>query len=150
MLTNGIIMSGFRFSHEAYGDKFYLVDVAIRRQSDNVDCIPVMISEGMADTSKNLTGQCVHVAGQFRSYNKHEGNKSRLELVVFAKELVVEGLEWEDMAENTIFQDGYVCRMPVYRITPRGFAVTDLLVAANRPYGKADYIPCLAAKQNFL
>lgn len=139
----GKVVSGFRFSYEAYGKKYYMVDVDIRRLSGNVDCIPVMISEELADTSKNLIGQCVYVAGEFRSYNQYDGNKRRLKLNVFAKKMVADGLEWDSLEGNAIFLDGYVCRQPVYRITPRGYAIADLLVAVNRPYGRSDYIPCI-------
>lgn len=109
----GKIVSDFQFSHEAYGEKFYTVDVAIRRLSDNVDCIPVMISGELADTSKNLTGQSIYVDGQFRSYNQYDGNKNHLKLNVLAKKW--RQMEWDDIAGNTIFLDGYVCRVPVYR-----------------------------------
>ena len=137
----GKIVSDFQFSHEVYGEKFYTVDVAIRRLSDNVDCIPVMISGELADTSKNLTGQGIYVDGQFRSYNQYDGNKNRLKLNVLAKKW--RQMEWDDMAGNTIFLDGYVCKVPVYRKTPLGCTIADLLVAVNRPYGRADYIPCI-------
>ncbi len=105
-----------------------MVDVDIRRLSGNVDCIPVMVPEELADTSKDLTGRCIYVAGEFRSYNRHDGNKSRLKLNVYAKKMVADRLEWDGLAGNAIFLDGYVCRMPVYRITPGGYAITDLLL----------------------
>lgn len=139
----GKIVSGFRFSHEAYGKKYYMMDVDICRLSGNVDCIPVMISEELADTSKNLTGQCVYAVGEFRSYSWYDGNKNRLKLNVFAKKMALDGLEWDGLPGNAVLLDGYVCRQPVYRITPRGYAIADLLVAVNRSYGSSDYIPCI-------
>lgn len=139
----GEVVSGFRFSHEAYGKKYYMADVDIRRLSGNVDCIPVMLSEELADPSKDLTGRCVYIAGEFRSYNQYDGNKSRLKLYVFAKKIAAEGTERDGLDENVIFLDGYVCKQPIYWITPCGYAIADLLVAVNRPYGSSDYIPCI-------
>lgn len=139
----GKIVSGFQFSHGAYGKKYFMVNVDICRLNGNVDCIPVMVSEELVDTSKNFTGQCVYAAGEFRSYNWYDGNKRHLKLNVFAKKMVADGLDRDGLAWNAIFLDGYVCRQPVYRITPRGYAIADLLVAVNRPYGSTDYIPCI-------
>lgn len=89
----GKIVSGFRFSHESYGEKFYIAETAVRRLSGREACIPVMIFGKLADTSKNFTGQCVCVAGQYRSYNRHEGNKSHLELNVFAEKIEIKSRE---------------------------------------------------------
>lgn len=144
----GKIVSDFRLSHEAYGKRYYMAYVGIRRLSDNADCIPVMISEELADTSKKLTGQCVCVDGELRSCNRYDGNKRRLKLNVLAKKMVADGLEGDDLMENAIFLDGYVCRQPVYRMTPRGYDIADLLIAVNRPYGRADYIPCICWGNN--
>lgn len=139
----GKAVSDFQFSHEAYGKKYYMVNVDIRRLSEHVDCIPVLVSEELADTSKNLTNQCIHVAGEFRSYNRYDGTKSSLKLNVLAKKMAADVPEWDVLAKNAIFLDGFVCRQPVYRITPCGYAIADLLVAVNRPYGSSDYIPCI-------
>lgn len=143
----GTVEGGFTFSHEVYGEGFYMVNVAVKRLSDSVDLIPLMVSERLIDVSKDYTGQLVHASGQFRSYNRHEEKKNRLILSVFVRE--VEFVEEEDASKtNYIFLDGFICKEPVYRKTPLGREIADLLIAVNRPYGKSDYIPCICWGRN--
>ena len=88
---------------------------------------------------------------QFRSYNKHEECKNRLVLSVFVREIeFVEDSEEveEDIKSNQIYLDGYICKEPIYRKTPLGREIADLLVAVNRSYGKSDYIPCICWGRN--
>ncbi len=106
----GKIVSGFEFSHEVYGEGFYMVDVSVNRLSNFVDYIPVMISERLLDTTRNYIGQYIYVTGQFRSYNRHEEKKNRLVLSVFARELEFMEQEEEDVKSNQIFLDGYICK----------------------------------------
>lgn len=143
----GTIEGGFTFSHEVYGEGFYMVNVAVKRLSDSVDIIPLMISERLIDVKEDYTGQIVQAVGQFRSYNRHEERKNRLILSVFVRE--IEFVEEEDDSKtNYIFLDGYICKEPVYRKTPLGREIADLLIAVNRPYGKSDYIPCICWGRN--
>ena len=144
----GEIVSEFRFSHEVFGEGFYIVDVNVERLSELTDTIPLMVSERLVDINENYIGRLVDVSGQFRSYNKHEGIKNRLVLSIFVR-------EWEEVEENLdagrtnqIFLDGYICKNPIYRKTPLGREIADLLIAVNRPYGKSDYIPCIAWGRN--
>ena len=126
----GEIVSSFTYSHEIFGEGFYMVDVKVQRLSDSFDVIPMMVS------------------GQFRSYNRHEERKNRLVLSVFAREIsFVDEIE-ESAKTNQIFLDGYICKPPVYRKTPLGREIADLLLAVNRPYGKSDYIPCICWGRN--
>ena len=94
----GTIISDFRYSHEVYGEGFYMVDVSVNRLSDFADIIPIMISERLADTTQNYEGQMIHVTGQFRSYNRHEEKKNRLMLSVFAREIEFVEEEKEEAA----------------------------------------------------
>ena len=144
----GEIVSGFSFSHEVFGEGFYMVDVAVSRLSQQADVIPLMISERLVDVSRDYTGQTVEAIGQFRSYNRHEGVKNRLMLSVFVREIhFIE--EFTDYTKtNQIFLDGYICKLPIYRETPLGREIADLLLAVNRPYGKSDYIPCISWGRN--
>ena len=144
----GKIVSGFEFSHEVYGEGFYMVDVSVNRLSNFVDYIPVMISERLLDTTRNYIGQYIYVTGQFRSYNRHEEKKNRLGLSGFARELEFMEQEEEDVKSNQIFLDGYICKEPIYRKTPLGREIADLLIAVNRSYGKSDYIPCICWGRN--
>ena len=72
----GEVVSGFTFSHEVFGEGFYMVDVAVNRLSEQVDVIPLMISERLLDVDKDYMGCTVEAIGQFRSYNRHEGTKT--------------------------------------------------------------------------
>ncbi len=144
----GEIVSDFRFSHEVYGEGFYMVDVSVSRLSNFVDYIPVMVSERLIDVTKDYEGQFVYINGQFRSFNRHEERKNRLVLSVFAREVeLMDGMTDED-ACNQIFLDGYICKESIYRKTPLGREIADLLVAVNRSYGKSDYIPCICWGRN--
>ena len=146
--VSGEIVSGFTFSHEVFGEGFYMVDILVRRLSDSADLIPVMISERLIDISRDYVGEYIHVMGQFRSYNRHEEKKNRLVLSVFAREVEFVEDDDENMKSNAIFLDGYICKPPVYRKTPLGREIADLLIAVNRPYGKSDYIPCICWGRN--
>lgn len=147
----GEIVSEFTFSHEVFGEGFYIANVSVNRLSDMVDVIPLMISERLIDVTKDYRGMKIEVAGQFRSYNRHEGTKNKLVLSIFVRELRF--IEEDEMPEeqsksNQIFLDGFVCKPPIYRKTPLGREIADVLVAVNRPYGKSDYIPCIAWGRN--
>ena len=144
----GEIVSDFRFSHEVYGERFYLVDVAVKRTSETIDYLPLLISEYLIDVNKNRIGEIIHVTGQFRSYNRHEELKNRLVLSVFVLEIEFIEEETDEMKSNQIILDGYICKDPIYRKTPLGREIADLLVAVNRSYSKSDYIPCICWSRN--
>ena len=144
----GEIVSAFTFSHEVFGEGFYMVDVSVKRLSNSEDRIPVMISERLIDVTEDYTGEFIMVNGQFRSYNKHDELKNRLVLSVFAREVEFIEEELDGAKTNTIILDGYICKLPVYRKTPLGREIADLLIAVNRPYGKSDYIPCICWGRN--
>ena len=144
----GEVISDFAYSHEIYGEGFYMMDIRVLRLSESYDIIPVMVSERLIDVTADYRGLLVSVTGQFRSYNRHEEKKNRLVLSVFARE--IEFLEQidENARSNQIFLDGYICKEPIYRKTPLGREIADLLLAVNRPYGKSDYIPCICWGRN--
>ncbi|HJA71859.1 MAG TPA: single-stranded DNA-binding protein [Candidatus Lachnoclostridium stercoravium] len=144
----GTVVSGFTFSHEVFGEGFYLVDLKVNRLSDQTDVIPLLVSERLMDVKTDYTGSTIEAIGQFRSYNRHEGVKNRLVLSVFVREVnFLE--EFTDYTKtNQIYLDGYICKEPIYRKTPLGREIADILLAVNRPYGKSDYIPCIAWGRN--
>lgn len=144
----GEIASPFLFSHEAYGEGFYMVDVNAKRTSGNSDIIPIMIPERLIDINKDYKGKFMKINGQIRSRNQRTGKKSKLILHVFARELFLFEEEAQGFESNNIFLDGYICKKPVYRETPLGREITDVLIAVNRPYGKSDYIPCICWERN--
>lgn len=143
---SGEIAGELVFSHEVYGEKFYLTDVLVRRLSGACDAIPVTVSERLVDVTQNYIGQYVCVTGQFRSYNRREGKRNRVILSVFAQDVSFAEKMMEDV--NQIFLDGYICKEPIYRKTPLEREIADLLLAVNRLYGNSDYIPCVAWGRN--
>jgi len=144
----GEIASEFTFSHEVFGEGFYVVDVLVKRLSESADRIPLMVSERLIDVNESFEGKNVLVVGQFRSYNRHDEKKNRLVLSVFVREVTFVAEEPDSVKANQIFLDGYICKPPVYRKTPLGREIADLLIAVNRPYGKSDYIPCICWGRN--
>lgn len=144
----GEVISEFSFSHEVYGEGFYMVQLSVKRLSKVYDVIPLMVSDRLIDVTKDYRGCFLEASGQFRSYNRHEENRNRLVLSVFVRDLHLDEEEQESERPNYIFLDGYLCKPPVYRKTPLGREIADLLLAVNRPYGKSDYIPCICWGRN--
>lgn len=144
----GEIVSNFSYSHEIFGEGFYLVDVSVKRLSESYDVIPLMVSERLIDVNADYRGRNICVNGQFRSYNRHEERKNRLVLSVFAREISFVDEVEESAKSNQIYLDGYICKEPIYRKTPLGREIADVLLAVNRPYGKSDYIPCICWGRN--
>ena len=144
----GKVATEFSFSHEVFGEGFYMVEVEVKRLSNSEDRIPLMISERLIDVTQDYTGEYIMVHGQFRSYNRHEEQKNRLVLSVFVREISFMKEEPDGTKTNSIWLDGYICKEPIYRKTPLGREIADLLLAVNRPYGKSDYIPCICWGRN--
>ena len=144
----GEIVSAFQFSHEVFGEGFYMVELAVSRLSNYSDYIPLMVSERLIDTEQDYTGQFIRISGQFRAYYRHEEKKIRLVLSVFVRELEFLDEIDENEKTNQIFLDGYICKEPIYRKTPLGREIADVLLAENRSYGKSDYIPCICWGRN--
>lgn len=144
----GEVASEFTFSHEVFGEGFYMVEVWVRRLSNSDDRVPLMISERLIDVTQDYRGEYITVNGQFRSYNKHDENKNHLVLSVFVREITFVEEELDGAKTNNIMLDGYICKNPIYRKTPLGREIADLLLAVNRPYGKSDYIPCICWGRN--
>lgn len=143
----GKINSNFTFSHEVYEEKFYKVYVEVERLSNQSDNLPVIVSERLINIDDLKIGTPVIVEGQFRSYNDITETKSKLILTVFAKSLEIKD-ESEVSKLNDICLEGFICKKPIYRKTPLGREISDILVAVNRSYKKSDYIPCILWGRN--
>lgn len=141
----GEIISDFQFSHEVFGEKFYMFDLKINRLSKKFDVLPIMVSERILDVTNSPIGADVEIKGQLRSYNQHIGEKSKLVLSIFAE--TITNLD-EPKNENIVTLQGFVCKQPNYRKTPLGRDISDFTIAVNRPYAKSDYIPCIAWGRN--
>lgn len=144
----GKIVSECIFSHEVYGEGFFTFNLEVVRLSEVVDILPITISERLIEKDMVLVGNNVKISGQLRSYNSYDNKKTRLILTVFALDLKLATDEEVSNNQNQIFLNGYVCRTPVYRTTPFGREITDILLAANRSYSKSDYIPCITWGRN--
>ena len=163
----GKVTSEKQFSHEIYGERFYSFDLSVPRLSGNADIIPVTVSERLITDEMMQIGTKLLIKGQFRSYNSYENEKNRLILTVFAKD--IEKLEEEvpktevneegeevqvndfvkkETVTNEVVLIGYICKKPIYRQTPFGREIADLLLAVNRAYNKSDYIPSIAWGRN--
>ena len=146
-----------KLSHEIYGEKFYIFNLEIPRLSGNSDIIPVTISERIIKEDTLVEGKKLLVKGQFRSYNSYVNEKNKLILTVFAKDIVeveenAQDEENEMVKKDTVTNEvvliGYICKKPIYRQTPFGREIADILLAVNRAYNKSDYIPCIAWGRN--
>ena len=157
----GKITSDKKFSHEIYGESFYVFNLEVPRLSQTSDIIPITISERLLVNFDLTIGKEVEIEGQFRSYNAYENERSRLVLTVFAKEIrekeaeveqeITEGEEGTTKpikVSNEVVLIGYICKKPIYRKTPFGREISDILLAINRAYNKSDYIPCIAWGRN--
>ena len=144
------------FSHEIYGERFYTFKLSIERLSGNADIIPITVSERLVNDDMLTEGKKLLVKGQFRSYNSYENEHNKLILTVFAKDVieVKEDDETEnefskkDGVTNEVVLVGFICKKPIYRQTPFGREIADLLLAVNRAYNKSDYIPSIAWGRN--
>ncbi len=146
-----------KFSHEIYGERFYVFNLEVARLSGNADIIPITVSERIVTDDMLTQGKNLLVNGQFRSYNSYDSEKNRLILTVFAKDVIeVEENKQEeeneivkkDMITNEVVLVGYICKKPIYRQTPFGREIADILLAVNRAYNKSDYIPTIAWGRN--
>ena len=143
----GKIVSEKRFSHEVYGEGFYTFDLDVPRLSDNSDIIPVTVSERILNDDFKI-GTRVKIDGQFRSYNNYENEKNKLVLTVFVKDISITDEGDDGVNPNEIVLNGFICKKPIYRTTPFGREISDILLAVNRAYNKSDYIPCIAWGRN--
>ena len=143
VFISGRIVSDVKFNHAFLGEGFYGFDVEITRKSGNCDVIPVIISERIFDVNQDYYGMIVDISGEYRSCNRVVDSKNALVLSVFALEIEIKDYKFETEENNSVLLNGYLCKEPVYRITPKGRNIADVLLAVNRGNGKSDYIPCV-------
>lgn len=147
VIVVGTITEKYEYDHKVFGECFYRTAISLTRKSGKADVIPVMISERLIDVTEDMRGCRVALFGEYRSFNQRECERTKLILFIFCQEIrPAEDCEQED--ENNVYLNGFVCKEPTYRKTPLGRDITDILVAVNRPYGKTDYIPCVAWGRN--
>ena len=145
VFLKGEVVSSLEFSHEAFGEGFYELKLKVERLSNNYDIIPIIISEKLLYHQDFEMGKEVSIQGQFRSFNKLEEGKSKLILNVFVRNII----QLDDTINPNIVElSGYICKAPVFRMTPFGREICDILIAVNRAYNKSDYLPCIVWGRN--
>lgn len=143
----GKVISECRFSHEVYGEGFYIFDLEVSRLSETTDILPVTVSERLIDKEQLSIGLFVDISGQIRSYNSFADKKNHLVLTVFTRKIdIIDVLPEKN--PNQVILNGFICKAPVYRTTPFGREIADILLAVNRAYNKSDYIPCISWGRN--
>ncbi len=151
--TNSLELSGYIKeepvpSHTAFGEDFLEIILLVCRLSGMVDELPVLVSKKLCPEDGALVkGRYISISGQLRSYNETREGKAHLKLRAFAKTLNAEEVR-EDSDVNAIELEGFICKTPVYRTTPLGREICDILVAVNRAYNKSDYIPSVLWGRN--
>lgn len=145
VFLTGKVATEPKFSHETFGEAFYEIDLEVERLSQNIDIIPITISEKLMTGNLIQVGNVISIKGQFRSYNKSDETRSHLMLTVFVREVTI---EQKDMPTNIIEINGFICKNPIYRTTPFKREICDVLIAVNRAYNKSDYLPCIAWGRN--
>lgn len=146
VIIGGEVVEGIEFSHEIYDEKFYKFSIQTKRLSEYEDILPVIISERIVNLEEIQVGKIVKIEGQFRSYNMQTETRNKLVLSVFVKE--IEFAEEDVLTLNDANFVGYICKAPIYRKTPLGREIADVLIAVNRTYKKSDYIPCILWGRN--
>lgn len=145
VFLKGVVASSPVFSHETFGEGFYELTIRVDRLSENFDIIPIIVSEKFLRNNAFDVGKSVSVQGQFRSFNKIENGKSKLLLNVFVRNII----DLDDTINpNVVELSGYICKKPIYRMTPFGREICDVLLAVNRAYNKSDYLPCIVWGRN--
>ena len=135
----GSLASAPQFSHDNHGRRFFSFFLEVERLSGTIDRLPVLASEQLLRTTAAQEGDALHITGQIRSFNSRTPGRHRLIISVLAEQMSVCGEPHDNLAVLT----GVICKEPVYRRTPLGREICDVMLAVNRPYRRADYIPCI-------
>lgn len=143
----GVVSQSPVLSHEIYDEKFYKVFIDVLRLSGQYDTLPIIVSEKVVDLNNLTNGTSVLIKGQFRSYNQPRNINNKLVLSIFVKEIEFKELKEIELL-NEIVLEGFLCKKPVYRKTPLGREISDVIIAVNRTYKKSDYIPCILWGRN--
>lgn len=147
----GVIASTPELNHKTYGENFYGFRLSCSRKSTEKDMLPIIVSDRLVEIKDLQVGKKISVKGQVRTFNKHiSDDKRKLLIMVFARDVreVEEESESAPEFNNNVKLNGYICKPPVYRVTPKGREIADVLIAVNRTYGKSDYIPCITWGRN--
>ena len=108
---------------------------------DKQDFRPVLVSQNILEECGSMEPGCTYrVLGQLRSFNNKSSTGSRLVISAYAQSICPA----EEESQNRLFLAGAICKPPTLRRTPLGRSISDIMLAVNRRYGRADYLPCIA------
>lgn len=147
-VVEGEIISDFQYSHSAYGKRFYKTEVVVKRLSDAIDIIPIMVQENLIDINQYQAGQHVCAKGMFHSYRYYKEDGNHMVWVLLALEMSKQNQDMGGEENNNILLEGYICKSPCYRKVASGRKITDILIAVNYPSRKSDYLPCICWGKN--
>ena len=145
IVAAGVLEDSLTLSHEVMNEPFYAGTLLVKRLSGAVDRLPVTIPGKLMAINEIETGQLLLVSGQVRSYNKVVEGSGRLMVTLFVQSMVP---TIENDTMNKVNLVGVLCKPPIYRSTPFGREICDMMLAVNRAFGKSDYIPCIAWGRN--
>lgn len=135
----GNLTSAPEFSHSNHGRRFYAFPLEVLRLSGTVDCLQILASEELLAQTEITQGDALCITGQIRSYNSRSTGGRRLIISVLADSITLTDLPHD----NRVTLQGSICKEPVYRRTPLGREICDVMLAVNRSYHRADYLPCI-------
>lgn len=133
-------------SHENHGQQFYRFYLDVERLSGVVDRLPVIAPAPVLWAMDLFAGARITVSGQIRSYNARQEGRRKLLVFVYAQTLYT----CDDPPANEVFLSGTICKMPIFRRTPLGRQICDIMLAVSRPYHRTDYLPCILWGRNAL
>ena len=144
LTANHVVLRGSlgclpQFSHENHGRRFFRFSLEVPRLSGTVDTLPVIAQEEILNEIDLSDGDMLTVTGQVRSHNLRENGRRRLLIFVFASHIVCE----DGAPINEVSLEGTLCREPIYRRTPLGREICDVMLAVPRGFRRADYLPCI-------
>ena len=140
IFLRGRVYAAPRFSHESHGTEYDTFPLSVPRQSGTEDILNVLVPRSILNALRLKVGEAVELLGEVRSYNNRSGVGSRLVISVLARVMT----RSDGPPANELILSGALCKPPNYRRTPLGRDICDLLLAVNRRYGRADYLPCIA------
>ena len=130
-----------RPSHSNHGVEYLTFPLEVERLSGAADTLNIVLPGAMAERCPIYPGRHYQVEGEVRSYNNRSGVGRRLVITLLARSVSpAPGRP----CDNRLELAGTICKPPTFRRTPLGREICDLLLAVNRRYGRADYLPCIA------
>ena len=135
----GALASAPEYSHSNHGRRFYSFYLEVSRLSGAIDRLQILASEELLASTCVTEGEALTVEGQIRSFNNRAPHGRKLIISVLAETIAVT----DGPHANQVILQGVICKEPVFRRTPLGREICDVMLAVNRPYHRADYLPCI-------